>query len=367
MKLCFLGDANSIHFKRWIKYFANNKHEIHGISLEPISESDIKHFKNLKLYVIKKLRLRLFSPLNLIFNAIWVRSLIKKIKPDILHAHFAGVSGAIGALSGFHPFVLTPWGTDVLILPRSKIYRPMVKFALTRADLITCDGENTRQAMVNLGINSQKIKIICFGVDVDKFKPMENKEFTKRKLFGFDSKMVISLRNLKPIYDIETLIKAIPIVLKKMPDTKFVIAGEGEQKTYLIDLAKALNVFDAVKFIGSVPNDELPKYLNSADVYVSTSLSDSGLAASTAEAMACQLPVVITDSGGNREWVKDGENGFLVPIKSPVALAEKIIFLLKNEDIRKKFAEINRKIIEGKNNYFVEMAKVEDIYQKLIK
>jgi len=76
---------------------------------------------------------------------------------------------------------------------------------------------------------------------------------------------------------------------------------------------------------------------------------------------------VITDTGDNKEWVKDGENGFIVPVKSPKRLAEKIIYLLKNEEKRKTFGKISRKIIENKNNYYLEMAKVEEIYKQLIK
>ncbi len=101
------------------------------------------------------------------------------------------------------------------------------------------------------------------------------------------------------------------------------------------------------------------------DVYVSTSLSDAGLAASTAEAMACGLPVVITDFGDNRKWIEDGESGFIVPLKDPKALAEKIIYLLKNKDIRREFGMRNRKIIEEKNNYYREMEKMENSYIEL--
>ena len=102
------------------------------------------------------------------------------------------------------------------------------------------------------------------------------------------------------------------------------------------------------------------------DVYVSTSLSDAGIAASTAEAMACGLPVIVTDVADNKKWIDNGVNGFVVPVKDPKSLAEKIIYLLQNEDIRKKFGKINRKIIEERNNYYKEMEKMEDIYKELV-
>jgi len=107
--------------------------------------------------------------------------------------------------------------------------------------------------------------------------------------------------------------------------------------------------------------------LNNADIYVSTSLSDSGLAASTAEAMASGLPVIVSDSGDNRQWVDDNKGGFVIPLKSPEILAEKIIYLLKNKTLLKSFGEYNRKIIEERNNYHKEMGKMEKLYEEITK
>ena len=112
--------------------------------------------------------------------------------------------------------------------------------------------------------------------------------------------------------------------------------------------------------VSGIPHDELPRYLTSANIFVSTALSDAGLAASTVEAMDCGLPVVITDSGDNRKWVEDGVNGFIIPLKDPKTLAEKIIYLLKNPDVGKEFGMRNRKIIEERNDYYKEMKKMEN-------
>lgn len=155
-------------------------------------------------------------------------------------------------------------------------------------------------------------------------------------------------------------------MLSNIPDAKFIIAGDGEQRDYLENLAMSLGVSDSIKFTGRIPNDELPRYIASSEIYVSTSLSDAGLAASTAEAMACELPVVITDFGNNRDWVKDGEGGFIIPTKNPAILAEQIVYLLQNQDVRKRFGKINRGVIEERNNYEKEMKLMEDIYFQLI-
>lgn len=356
MKLCFLAGTDSIHSQRWIRYFANKGHEIHWISLTSESGTDIK---NVKLYRLKKTSSKLLN----LPNVIQVKKLIKKINPDILHAHYAKKNGIIGALSGFHPFLLTTWGSDVLIAPKkSTILKWLVKFALNKADLITCDAEHMREAMIKLGVNSSKIQIVYFGIDTEKFSSGPKDENLIQKLKIKNSPVVISSRNLEPIYNLETLIKAIPLVLKEVSETKFIIIGKGSEEEKLKNLAKDLKVTENIRFVGFIPNEEMLKYLRTADIYVSTSLSDAGLSSCTAEAMACGLPVIITDTGENEKWVKDDQGGYLVPTKNLKALAQKIINLIKNENLRKEFSKTSRKVIGERNDYYKEMAKMEKIY-----
>lgn len=355
MKICFLAEASSIHSRKWVEYFAQKGNEVYWISLTPPTRGNIE---KIKFYRFKG---------NLLLNAMRIKKLIRKIAPDILHSHYAGRDGFIGALSGFHPFVLTAWGSDVLFAAKSRIKGPFVKFSLNKADLITCDAEHMKKAIIELGVPAAKIKIIHFGIDTEKFSPGEKDEKLIKNLELSGYKTVISLRNLDPIYDLETLIKSIPLILKEMPKTKFVIAGTGPQEKMLKELARSLKVLEMTQFIGRIPNDKMPKYLRIVDVYVSTSLSDAGIAASTAEAMACGLPVVITDSEENRKWINDGKNGFVVPTKNPEALAKKIIHLLKDEDRRREFGKFSRGIIKERNDYYKEMEKMEKIYNELIK
>ena len=177
--------------------------------------------------------------------------------------------------------------------------------------------------------------------------------------------MVISTRRLNPIYNLEMLIRAIPLVREQVPQARFIIVGDGAQKEHLESLATSLGVSENVKFIGWVPHDELPNYLASADVYVSTSVSD-GASVSLQESMACELPPVVTDLPANREWIKDGENGFIVPIDDPQALAERIAYLIENKEVRDRFAKEGRKIIKERADYEKEMSKMEKVYQEQV-
>jgi len=364
MKICYLANVASIHTVRWVNYFSEHDWKVDLITWHPPANNSGIH-PDVVVH-------RIFFPPHYIarYGALLeIIRLIKKIRPDIIHAHYIGhfgiLAGLYGRLSGFKPIVLTAWGSDILIDTRG-LKKWLVKYALKKADLITCDAEHMIEKMVSLGTDPKKITLNYFGTDIRKFKPGQRSEKLKEKLGILGSPVVISLRNLTPIYDVESLIKAIPLVLKEVSETKFVIAGKGSQEAELNQLAKSLRVSDSIRFVGFIANDELPKYLTSSDVYVSTSLSDAGLAASTNEAMACELPVVITDFGDNRKWVEDGVNGFIVPLKDPKTLAEKIIYLLKNPDVGKEFGMRNRKIIEESYNYYKEMEKMENIYIELI-
>lgn len=359
MKICYLANVSSIHTQRWAKYFAEKGHEIHIISFE---HSDVE-LNGINIHIVETNKNVLY--LSFPYKSFQFKTIINKIKPDIVHGHFISKYGIMGALTGFRPLVLTAWGALNLRSLKGP-HKWLTELALKKADLITFEGENLRESLTNLGVDIQKIKIVFFGTDTRKFYPGQRVEKLRAKLGIYDSPTVISLRNLEPLYDIASLIKATPLVLKEIPETKFMIAGRGTQEAKLKGLAKLLGVSDNIRFVNHIPNDELPKYLVSADVYVSTSTSDGGLAASTAEAMACGLPVIITDFGVNRMWVENGTNGFIIPIKDPESLAEKIIYLLKNPEVRKEFGKKNRKIIEEKFNYYKEMEKMENIYRELI-
>lgn len=360
MKICYFANASSIHTQRWIKYFSERGHEVHIISFE---KPDVE-LNGINIHILNTNKKYLF--ISFPYIAFQFRTIIKKIKPDIVHAHFITKYGIIAALTGFLPLVLTAWGALSLKSLKGP-HKFLTQYTLNRADLITIDGENTREILTKLGADTQKMKFIYFGTDTQKFDIGIKSEKLREDLKIYDSPTVISLRNFEPLYDIESLIEAVPLVLNELPDTKFIIAGRGSLEAELKELARSLGVSDSTRFIGHIPNDELPEYITLADIYVSTSTSDAGLAASTSEAMACGLPVIITDFGDNNIWVENNVNGFLIPLNDPESLTDKIIYLLNNPDVRKEFGKRNRMIIEEKNNYHKVMEKMENIYMDLIK
>ena len=359
IRLCFLAPGNSVHSYKWIKYFAQKGYEVHWISLVPYT---VELIPGVVSYVMPNVRR---SIIGFASGAWRIRRLLRRVNPHIFHVHSAGIYGLMGVTANFHPMVLTAWGSDILINGKSTLLRPFVKHILRKADVVTSDAEHMIHAMNFLGKEKEQMTIIRFGVDTDRFKPAAV-DVDLLKLLGVaGDPTVISLRNFNPIYDIQTLLKSIPYVLEQVPSTKFILVGTGPQKEDLEQLAQSLGLEDSVKFVGKLPNEDLPRYLASMDVYVSTSLSDAGIAASTAEAMACGLASIVTDSGENRLWIKDGVDGYVVPVSNPQQLAKSIIKLIIDEPLRKAFSERGRQVIAERNDYYKEMAAMGIIYDKL--
>jgi glycosyltransferase involved in cell wall biosynthesis len=365
MKICYIADGSSIHTQRWINYFAAKGHETHIIywKTRPGYHQDV-HIHLLKRFAPTVWPVtRYFSFLQWIFK---VRKLLKEIKPDVLDSHFVIDNGLLAACSGFHPYVVTAWGSDVLIFPRRNfIWRIVAGYVLKRADKVICDSDVVKAGLLSLAAQSGKITKVYNGINTSQFSPRRADEALKNKLGIEGSPVVISIRHLRSLYNVEMLVRAIPLVLKRAPQTRFVIAGDGVQRGYLENLATELGATKNVNFIGYLPHEELPGYLASSDIYVTTSRSDS-TSLSLQEAMACELAPVVTDIPANREWITDGENGFIVPQDDHQTLAEKIVYLVENSETIAKFGKINRKLIEERAEYEKEMAKVEKLYEDMM-
>jgi glycosyltransferase involved in cell wall biosynthesis len=120
-----------------------------------------------------------------------------------------------------------------------------------------------------------------------------------------------------------------------------------------------------VQFLGWVKHEEMPKLLSQANIYISTSLDD-GTSVSLLEAMASGAFPIVTDIPSNREWISDGENGFLVPIDEERFLAEKILEAIRNHDLREGSRDKNFSLIKEKALWPVTIAKTKEIYKMVL-
>jgi len=299
-------------------------------------------------------------------NTLRLVKILRQVNPDIVHLHAQHQYSPAILLSGY-PFILTSWGKEVLTLSHADpIWFSVAKATASKAKKVTVDAECLKDIWINMGVPDEKIEVIPFGVDTKRFNPdIDGSDIRKKLHIDEEDEVVISTRPFYSDYNIGCLIRAIPSVLAKHKNVKFIVKGSGPLGNHLKNLAKRLNISSTVRFVGIVPRNEFPKYLSAADIYVSTCLVDS-TSVSLLEAMAYGLPPVVTDIPGNREWIDNEKNGLLYPPQNSKALAEKIIQLIEDKRLRKSFGRKCVQIIKDRATWGQCVSKMETIYKSLL-
>jgi glycosyltransferase involved in cell wall biosynthesis len=291
------------------------------------------------------------------------------MRPDVLDGNWLTRQGGLYcSFSGYHPFLATAWASDSLIeAKKSRILRLFGKLTVRIADSVIVEGsEVTRKAVIRLGCDSSKIYSFPWGIDLDTFRPRKKASPSEDlKKWGRKTKIIISTRNHSPIYGIEYLIRAIPLILEKVDYARFLIAGDGPLLTYHRALVRQLGIEECVRFLGRIPNAALAELLNYADIYVSTSFSD-GASISLLEALATGLPTVVTAIPANREWIVPGRNGFLVPPGDSSALADSVVRLLESKTLRSKMRHFNRRVAEERADWKTNSTVLERCISNLL-
>jgi glycosyltransferase involved in cell wall biosynthesis len=358
LKLCFLANAASIHTRRWTTYFAEHGYDVTVLSL---SEGTVPGVPVWRIGQDPATRGRLAYLLAVPA----VRRALKTIKPDVVHAHYAGGYGLLGALAGRHPLVVSAWGSDVLVVPRAEpLMRWVIKQCLNRADLVTSVAVHMTATMRALGV---KVEILTnpLGVDTANFHPRTGTGAGLARLDEAAAPLLVSTRHLEPIYNMGLLIEAMPEILLKHPNATAAILGAGSLRAELEARTRQLGIANSVTFVGRKTEAEVAEYLSRADVYVSTSLSD-GNNISLNEAMACGAFPVVTDIPANREWIEDGRTGYLVDTRDPGQLAARVIEALNAPELRSRAAERNWEVVRQGASWKNAMRRMEMEYAAVL-
>lgn len=267
----------------------------------------------------------------------------EKLEFDLIHAHFAWPSGYTGLLlkRKFNvPLVITAHGFDVYDVPfRDSGYREKVLTTLTDADhVITVSRSNMEILIKNLGLSSDKLSLIPNGFDGELFKLMPKHEARKELGLPLNRKIILTVGALIPVKGHEYLIKAAKDVIAMRRDVLFVIVGSGPLRKKLEKLVDSLGLQNYFYFAGGRPHDEIPLWMNAADLFVLSSLRES-FGVVVLEALAVGTPAVATINGGSENIIISEDYGFLCPSKHPKYLTEKILIALEKEWNREKIRE----------------------------
>ena len=351
MRILFLADAKSYHTQRWVDYFVGCGHQCYLITLDRGIKTKAEEF------FIQPGILPNF--LKYPFAISKIREISTQIKPDLINAHFVPSYGLVGVRLKFHPLVISTWGSDVLISPhKSWLHKLRIVYVLKKADLVTTDARFTGEAISKLGVDIGKVVVSPMGVERNLLGPVVRAE--KPYL------TILSNRKLEALYDVPTLLKAIPLINKEAKRrVKFVILGEGSRKKDLINMAKELGIEDSLDFKGTVSREMLIQYYRDTDIYVSTSRSDS-TSVSLLEAMSFGLIPVVTDIPGNKEWIDNQKNGFLFPRSDHESLARQIVYIINEFNGWSFFRGKNQSIIHQRGTWEDNMKVIEAKFRQLI-
>lgn len=364
MKVLLLADPSSAHTIKWANALNRKGIDIFIFGLSDYDHDGFDENINIELVAfsssIKAAKDGNILKLNYLKAVPGLKKYISIIKPDIIHAHYASSYGLLGALTGFHPFYISVWGSDIYLFPKKSIFhRMIIKYSLSRANNIFSTSYTMKSEIKKY--TSKEIKVVHFGIDTSVFKPAQIETVFKK-----DDIVIGTVKSLEHNYGIEYLISAFSLLVEKYPalSLKLLIVGGGSMKVALKEYAVEKKVDERTVFTGPVPFSEVPSYQNMLDIAVFPSVSES-FGVSVLESSACEKPVVVSNVGGLPEVVKDGETGFIVEGQNPSQIAEAIEKLLFNKSLREQLGKNGRKRVMEDYNFSDNVNQMVEIYNRV--
>ena len=255
-----------------------------------------------------------------------LRRILSELRPNVVIAGPIQSAAYLAALAGAPRLVAVSWGTDILVdADRTPEMQKVTAETLARSSAAFGDCRAVREAIKRHStLKDQEIVTFPWGIDLDRFSPGESSLDLRQRMGWNGNDIYISTRTWEPVYAVDVLIEAFAIVHQENPEARLALLGDGSQEDAIRALIHEHNLESVVHAPGRVSHTLLPDYFRTANVYVSSALSD-GTSVSLLEAMATGLPVVVSDSYGNLEWVEPGTNGELARPGDPESLADAML------------------------------------------
>ena len=288
---------------------------------------------------------RVQLPFFLFFLFIRLIKMTANNRFDLIHCHWLIPQGFFCALIKFFrgtPYLLTAHGGDVYSFKGIPVIPNLIKFALKRSTFCTVNSQATRNQVLKFSKNSS-IKVVPMGVDLKEFHPGNYNEKFKAP-FGEKNLLLLGVGRLAEKKGFKYLIEAMPLILQEIPLAKLVIIGFGPQKARLENQIQQLDLASSISLIGGKTGKELQDWFASADIFIGPSIitadgDTEGQGVVFLEAMASGTAVIASDVGGIKDAVRDNISGLLVPEKNPQAIAEKVLTLAKNNQLKEKLIQ----------------------------
>lgn len=288
----------------------------------------------------------------------WIRKIMREWRPDIVHAHWLPGFACFSALAGARPLVAMAWGSDVL---RPRPFQTLAnRIAVNRADIVMADSQALLDAVIALGADPADSLLVNWGVDLETFRPADDRAALKRELGLGDGPVVLSPRSLMPIYNPRVIVEGWAEVAAVRDDVQLVLKHMG---TVTEELG-ALPYPDRVHVVGHVDYQRMADYYRAADACVSIASSDSA-PRSVFEAMACGAPCVLSDLPWVHEQMRDAREALIVPIESG-AVAAALRRILDDDALSAGLAARGRALVEAEHDAQAHMDRLADVYRGLL-
>lgn len=261
---------------------------------------------------------------------------VKHENLDLLHVHYAiphasaaYLAKQILATEGIHiPFITTLHGTDITLVGKDASYEPVVTFSINQSDGVTAVSADLARDTMHLFKICRDIEVIPNFIDLSRFKK-QRKEHFKLAICPQGEKLLVHTSNFRKVKRIEDVLGMFNLVRKSLP-AKLLLVGDGPERLRMESLCRDLEIGNDVRFLGKL--DAVEELLSVCDLFVMPSEKESfGLAA--LEAMACEVPVISSNTGGLPELNIQGVTGFMSNVGDIDDMAEKALFILQDENL----------------------------------
>lgn len=309
---------------------------------------------------------------------------VAKVRPDIIHAHSPVLNAlpalAVGRAAGipvvyevraFWEDAAVDQGTASEGGPRYRLTRALETRALKQADAVTTICEGLRGDMLKRGIPAEKITVIPNAVDLDEFHSAAAVDADLLQKYGLTRGSTLGFAGSFYAYEgLDALLRAMPQVLRAVPQARLLLLGGGPQEANLRALAVQLGIEHEVHFTGRVPHSDMTRYYGAMDVMVyprvKRRLTDLVTPLKPLEAMAMGKLVVASDVGGHRELIRDGHNGHLFSAGSDEGLAQCLIKLLQAPASWNEVITNGHAYVESERTWQASVARYRAVYDTVL-
>lgn len=351
--LCFVGWADHVHLERWAGHFAAKGFRVSVISFTKAG----RYPPGVRQYEVG------LKGRGLRWIILKLRYLLWRIRPDVVHVHWAHFAPQVRA-AWPGPLMVTAWGSDIYLRERfSDDQWAQTGAALRSADLVTCDSADLATAIeTTLSVPGRQIEVVQWGVDTDLFSP-DGPDL--RAAYGLGVRPVVfSVRNFTPLYNQETVVAAFDRLRRARPDAYLLMKnyrGDPDCVARIRADIDARGLGEHCRIVETVPYEEMPALYRTADAVVSIPHSDA-TPMSLLEAMSTGTLPVVSDLPSLREWVRNGETGYLVPPTDTDAVAASLLQAIEASSRASRPDSPARGIVVRTASQAMFMARVAEHY-----